>query len=212
MARTGRSDPGAKKPAAGQQRLLVGLVAASSIVSVLALVWFKGREEGGRHGRAVDPEHLSGDVQEMTEVAESFVLFWSTFRYEEAAHVATGDSLARVQLAMDKERTLSSAERQLARELRKSVADLEVELVPTEVIDEETEKKILRATATVKASDRTVRREQEFVMVRDRGDWKVSSWDPGEPEGAPDDAVEPGLQLLPDSDADGGAAPAEGAP
>jgi hypothetical protein len=172
------------------------MVLASSIVSLSAIVWFRSSGDDP-HGRKVDPDHLSGDVREMTEAAESFVLFWSTFRYEEASHVSTGDSLARVRLAMEKERTLTTSERQLARELRRSVEGLEVELEPNEVVEEGTGHKILRATANVKAADRTVRREQEFVMVREDGAWRVSSWDPGEPEGAPDDAVVPGLQLPP---------------
>lgn len=189
----GRKPPA--PPQARGQRVFVGLVLASSIVSVAAIVWFRGNDAAPR-GREVDPENLSPDVQEMTDAAESFVLFWSTFRYEEATHVSTGDSLARVRLAMDKERSLTAAERQLARELRRSVEGLEVELVPRQVVEEDAGHKILRASAIVKATDRTVRREQEFVMLREDGAWRVSSWDPGEPEGA-DDAAEPGLQIPP---------------
>ncbi len=188
----------AVSPGQARKRLLVALVVASSLVSVIAIVWSTAQDDGRRHGRALDPEHLSGDAADMAETAESFVLFWSTFRYEEATHVSTGDSLARVRLAMEKETTLSSAERQLARQLRKTVEGLEVVIEPHEVIEEDTDHKILRATAIVKASDRTVRRDQEFVMVREGGEWKVTSWDPGEPEGAPGDAVEPGLQIPPD--------------
>ena len=176
------------------QRIMLGLVLASSIASAAAIVWFRGDHAGPQHGRVLDPEHLSGDVEDMAEVAESFVTFWSTFRYEEATHVSSGDSLARVRLAIDKEGTLSGAERQLARELRKSVEGLEVQLLPREVVDDDETHKLLRATAIVKASDRTVRREQEFRMVRVDGQWKVSSWDPGEPEGE-DGSAEPGLQI-----------------
>lgn len=186
------------------QKVLLGLVLASSIASVVAIVWWKSGDDGRRHGRHVDPEHISGDVEDMTETAESFVLFWSTFQYEEATHVSTGDSLARVRLAIEKEKNLSAAERQLARQLRKTVEGLEVVIQPHEVIEEGTDQKILRATALVKASDRTVRREQEFMMVREAGLWKVSSWDPGEPEGD-EDAVEPGLQFPAGMEPDGGA-------
>jgi hypothetical protein len=204
MAQPAKS--GARKkpaPTPGNQRLLVILMLVSTAVSAGAIVWFTERDSGPKHGRPVDPDQLTPDQQDMADAAESFVLFWSTFHYAEATHVSTGDSLDRVKLAMEKERGLSAAEKQLAQELRKSVEGLSVKLEPTEIVDEEMDLKILRATATVKASDRTVRRSQEFTMVRRGNKWLVSSWDPGEPEGAPDDAAEPGLQLLPDADAGG---------
>lgn len=190
-------------PKQDSRKVMLALVVASSIVSVLAIVWFQQQKAEREAGRRVDPAHMSGDVEAMTETAQSFVLFWSTFRYEEATHVATEDSLARVELAMAKEKTYTSAERQLATKLRATVADLEVTLEPHSVVDEDVDRKVLRATVLVKATDRTVRREQEFVMARENGSWKVASWDPGEAEAAPDDAVEPGLQLI-ESD-DGGA-------
>jgi hypothetical protein len=191
------------KPAAAPagRKVLLGLVLASSIVSVLAIVWFEQQQSEREAWRRVDPANMSGDVEAMTETAQSFVLFWSTFRYEEATHVSTEDSLARVELAMAKEKTYTSAERQLATKLRATVADLEVTVEPHSVVDEDVDRKVLRATVLVKATDRTVRREQEFVMARENGNWKVASWDPGEAEAAPDDAVEPGLQLMSDEDA-----------
>lgn len=189
--------PGPKKASAAdvarQKRLLFGVVMASSLISVVLIVWFGHEPDEADHGRTLDPEHLSPEIQDMADAAESFVLLWSTFRYEEASHVATGDSLARVRLAMDKERSLSAAEKTLARELRHSVEGLTVKLEPTEVVEEESNKRILRARAIVEASDRTVRRNQEFVMVREGGQWLVSSWDPGESEG--EEGVEPGLQV-----------------
>lgn len=189
--------PPAKKAAAPdparQKRLLFGVVMASSLVSVVAILWFGQKPAESEHGRTLDPEHLSPDVQDMADAAESFVLFWSTFHYEEASHVSTGDSLARVRLAMDKERSLSAAEKTLARELRHSVEGLSVKLEPTEVVEQDTNERILRARAIVEASDRTVRRNQEFVMVREGGQWLVSSWDPGENE--EEEGVEPGLQV-----------------
>jgi hypothetical protein len=196
-----RTAPPKAAAAPAGRRVLLGLVLASSVVSVLAIVWFKQQQSEREAGRRVDPAHMSGDVEAMTETAQSFVLFWSTFRYEEATHVSTEDSLARVELAMAKEQTYTSAERQLATKLRATVADLEVTVEPHSVVDEDVDRKVLRATVLVKATDRTVRREQEFVMARENGNWKVASWDPGEAEAAPDDAVEPGLQLISEADA-----------
>jgi len=102
-----------------------------------------------------------------------------------------------VELAIEKERTLSPAEKRLAQDLRTSVRGLTVTLRVGEVVDEDTDRKVLRAVATVHAEDRTVRRQQEFVMVREGRRWKVSSWDPGEPQPVPEGAAEPGLAKRP---------------
>lgn len=195
--RSGGRSPAAARAgnqSARQKRLLIAAVIVSCVASAVAIWWFRARDEGERRGRAVDPEHLSADLEDMAEVAESFINFWSTFRYDEALAVSTGETRRRVLLAIEKEKQLSAAERQVAEDLRRNVAELRVRLDVTEVIDDEPDRQVLRGVATASASDRQFRRHQEFVMVRVDGQWKVGAWDPGESEGPPEGAAEPGLQ------------------
>ncbi|MBI2897506.1 MAG: hypothetical protein HYY06_28365 [Deltaproteobacteria bacterium] len=180
--------------AARKKKLLVVAVTLSCVASAVAIWRFRVHDGDERRGRAVDPEHLGADLEDMAEVAESFINFWSTFRYDDALDVSTGETRRRVVLAIEKEKQLSAAERQVAEDLRRNVEELRVRLDVTEVIDDDVDRQILRGVATASAADRQFRRHQEFVMVRVEGQWKVGAWDPGETEGPPEGAAEPGLQ------------------
>src|SRR5437867_10697752 len=166
------------------QRVLFGSTGLSALVAVGLGAVFRPGRLGQPAPRPRQTQRAPGDRPTRPEqVAEAFVNAWSTFRYEEALEFATGETGSRVELALQKEATLDSDEKEMADRLRGMVKGLQIHLDVVEFTQRSPTEIFLRARAVATDGTNELTRNQTFRMKLDHG-WRVAEWDPGERRGS----------------------------
>ncbi|MCC7542233.1 MAG: hypothetical protein IT379_38800 [Deltaproteobacteria bacterium] len=112
--------------------------------------------------------------------ALAFVNAWTTFRYERARELSTGDARSRVDQTLARESGYSDDQREIAEQLRKAMQTLRCVLGSHAEERVDDGRTIVRATIRCTgAGSAEFERDDVYTVLRVDGGWRVAAWEPG---------------------------------